>query len=51
MEAELNFWLQIEFQIRDYLKTNIISRNKKRNYMLMLREIDEILEYIYYGLS
>ena len=49
MEAELNFWLQFEFQIRDHLKNNIISREDKREYFRLLSEIDEILEYIYYG--
>ena len=49
MEAELNFWLQIEFQIRDYLKNNNVNRQDKREYSRLLTEIDEILEYIYYG--
>jgi len=49
MEAELNFWLQFEYQIRDYLKTNNLTRENKREYCRLLREIDAILEYIYYG--
>jgi len=49
MEAELNFWLQFEYQIRDYLKNNNLTRENKREYLRLLTEIDAILEYIYYG--
>jgi hypothetical protein len=46
MEAELNFWLQFEFQIRDYLKNNNVSLQDKREYSRLLTEIDEILEWV-----
>ena len=49
VEGIIGFWLQMEFEIRDYLKKNRVSRQKRREFRNMLQEIDSILDYIYYG--